>query len=289
MEKKTKRFYFFRTLVYIITLSWFACIQTSSKQDNFIALAIIGAFLLFLNIGLYDLNKGFIIDLNINQFKRVWWKYVITRFLIATLILIAILILGRIFNPIVVTLKDKPSEVGLQIIGGIVAGAIGFLSAIFMHHYEQKNKDTEESKDLTVQLWFEIINNKILLENDINNKLLFFRRLESNCWNSVVSSRIYIDGRLKGGVLTLYADMDFYNYIHQLQRLLISQGGANSNPSLSKIINDLKGEPQILLDRLKHYSAILFGEMIKLGYRKEGDWNDHQVDWKQIYEKYKQK
>lgn len=138
MKARTKNFRFFQGLNYILLIIWLLCGLDIIHQLNFFSLIITGGLLLFINMLFYSLANGEIEDLNINQIKQVWWAYVFLRLFLAILISITILVIIKLFNPIVVTIRAKPIDVGLQIIGGLVAGIIGFVSAMFMYQYEQK-------------------------------------------------------------------------------------------------------------------------------------------------------
>lgn len=184
------------------------------------------------------------------------------------------------------TLKINSADALMQIIGGVISGTIGFVSAmltaILIYHFQQRDKKSKKLKEYMEELYFEISHNMVAIKGDLDQGLLFYRRLETNCWNATISAKLYIDGTLKTKLSTLYADFDLCNFSHELQRSLILQGRVV--PELFKKDDFLK----VVYNVVQKINAILFGEMVRLGYRQEKDWAYPDIiDWKKCYDEFK--
>jgi len=287
---KNRRFLFLLVLnniVLLILLLWLIkTTQISCNNFKFIPLILIGALALFVDIICYDIFKKATRPLEIAEFNKINWKQVGNKFLLAISLSILIFLSFKLFNPIESSVRINSNQVASNIIGGIISGLIGFFSALMMYYYQQNKRIIEEAKNYTEQLWFEMIHNLAAVKNDIRNETHFFTRLENNCWDAVVSSKIFLSGKVKGEIINLYGEISFYNDVCQLNRNLILQREGQNINSIN-IINDLNKFPQGLLKELEELVAIIFGEMVRLGYRKEKQWGYPEINWKDIFNRFK--
>jgi hypothetical protein len=271
----------------IIWIIWLMkTFQVNFSFLNLNSIVIAGSFLLFVQLILIGIKKHNFRDLAISEFKDIAWLKVFATFCLAIMLSAGIAVAIRAINPTLATLKTNPSNAITQMIGGFVSGMVGFVSAMLAYYYQQRNKRKEEIKEDTEKLWFEISHNMLALKGDLDRNLPLFRRLETSCWNAAVSSKLSINGVVKGLLLNLYGDFDFYNYIHQTSRGLLLQGEI-INKSLGETLTKLKENlPKLLYEDVKKASAILFGEMVRLDYRQKKDWIYSDVDWEIIFSEF---
>lgn len=286
MVAGTKRFIFFQTLVLISLIIWIIWLvrtfQVNLSIVNLNSTVIIGALLLFLQLILIGIKNNTIRDLKISEFKDITWFRVFTTSCLATVLSGIIVIAIKLINPTLITLKTNSSIVITQVVGGFVSGMVGFVSAMLVYNYQEQKKRRNEIKELTESLWFEISQNMLVIKGDLDRQFPFFSRLETNCWNAAISSKLSINGMAKGYILNLYGEISLYNDVHQIQRALLLEDKPINKNSLIHLRD--KFPEQIFAD-IKKVNAILFGEMVRLGYRKKSDWiySSIGIDWEKIY------
>ena len=286
MVAGTKRFIFFQTLLLICVLIWIGyLIKTSHitfsiKKWN--PMIIIGGFLLSLQLVLVGIKNKSIKDLKIAEFKNITWPQVLATFCIGTMLSLGIVVIMHSINSILATLKTNCGNIVTQVIGGFVSGMVGFIAAIFAYHYQQRNRYADKIKEHIDELYFEITHNMIIVKGDLDTKLPFGRKLENSCWNAAVSAKLPINGKVKGLLLVLYGDFDLYNFGYQGKRDLALRDAVSQ--SLRDKFNPVKDSfADSLYESIKSANAILFGEMVRLGYRHKKDWAYSDIDWEKIY------
>lgn len=286
----TKRFIIFQVLTLLSLLIWVIwsmkvfhvtlCVPDIKLQ------VIVGALLILAEIMILGVRDNKIKDLKFSEFKRITWSHVFDKACLSVLFAIIIVLIIKIINPVVSSLKSDLGNIAVQIVGGLVSGLIGFASAMRMYRYQQKNIRREEIKEDIEKLWFEIVHNMLKVKSDIRTDTPFFRKLELSCWDAKISSRLPINGMIKGELGDLYGDIDLYNYIHQIRRVFTFQEAPNKDvPEKLKLVENTL--PKILCRNIEHASALLFGEMVRLGYRQEKDWIHHEIDWEKDYNEFK--
>ncbi|GEM_PF-3444139 len=294
MIANSGRFTFYRILLLIALLIWLAWLIKIFKIDlsfiRFNSLVITGSLLIFMQCIIIGIKKGKLFDIKISEFKKIAWKEAFFMLCAAVTLSMSIVFVAKSTNHAIKLLKTNPSKIIIQLAGGFVSGMIGFVSAMgtamFIYHYQQKNKHTEEVKDHIEKLFFELTNNMIAVKGDLNIKFPF-KRLETSCWNAAIASKLPIKGWVKGRLLNLYGGLSFYNEIHETRITCLLQNGKLSNSSNADLNNYLEKFAPSLYEDIKNTAAIFFGEIASLGYREEKDWGYPEIDWKKIYEESK--
>jgi len=282
----TKRFIFFQVLVALSLLVWFIWLikiyQVNFSTFYLHPIIISGVLLLFVQLILFGIKRKYIRDLKISEFKDISWLKVMGYFCLAMVLSLMIVALIKLINPTLSTCKTNFSNILTQIVGGFVSGMVGFVSAMLVYNYQERKERRNEIQELTESLWFEISQNMLVIKGDLDRQFPFFSRLETNCWNAAISSKLSINGMAKGYILNLYGEISLYNDVHQIQRALLLEDKPINKNSLIHLRDKFPG--QIFTD-IKKVNAILFGEMVRLDYRKKSDWiySNIGIDWDKIY------
>ena len=289
MMAGTKRFTFFQILVGVFLIIWIGSLLKISQFNFHILISqpilIAGILLIFVQLIMLGIRKKTIRDLKTSEFKDITWLKIFATFCLA--VILSLMIEAAIKS--ISTLKTNFSNVTTQIIGGFVSGMVGFVSAMFVYNYQQRNKQEEEAKELTESLWYEILHNMLIIKGDLDRQLPFFRRLETNCWNAAISSKLSIKGNVKGFILNFYGNVDFYNDVYQTQKGLLLQEETINKSLGGKLIQLRENFAPSLYEEAKKANAILFGEMVRLGYRQKKDWSYSDIDWERLFSEFSNK
>jgi hypothetical protein len=286
----TKRFVVFHVLTFSSLLIWviwsMKVFQVNFCMPNIKLQVVVGALLIFAEIALLGIKDGKIKDLEFSEFKRITWVYVFDQAFLAIVIAIIIVAAIKIINPVIASLKSDLGNIAVQLVGGLISGAIGFGSAILVYRYQQENFKKKEVRLEIEKLWYEIVHNMLILKGDLDTNTAFFRKLENNCWNAAIASKLPINGRIKGQLLDLYGYFDLYNYVHRIHRdFFFRETTGRAFPEKVKQVENTL--PKVLYEEIKNANALLFGEMVEFGYRQEKDWIYYEIGWKKIYEEFK--
>ena len=289
MVAGTKRFVIFQTLLIyslIIWIIWLIKIfQVRFSIIDFNFVIITGALLIFVQLILIGIKKNTTRDLKISEFKDITWGKVFITFFEAIILSTVITLVIKSINPTFTAIKKDYSSVIAQVIGGFVSGAVGFIAAMRVNYYQQKDRQEKRIKELVENLYSEITHNMIIVGGDLKLKFPFGRRLGTSCWDATVSAKLFINGRVKGLLGDLYADFDLYNFAHQAKRELALRETVSQ--ILKERFNPVKDSlADSLYEDNKKANAILFGEMVRLGYRQRGNWSYAEIEWEKTYDKF---
>lgn len=289
MISGTSRFKFFRVIVVLGLVIWFVWLITAYPiKFNYHVSPhiIIGALLWFVLLVLIGVSKKRIRDLKASEFKEISWWLAVVYLFFSLVIAATIVMVVKCRVPAFFLLKKHFGDIATQVIGGFVSGAIGFGSAWLINQKQQSNLKREKARELTENLWFEVIHNKIKIQKDLDGSVPFFTKLEANCWNADIASKIAISGRAKGLIINLVDNFALYNTMYQVQTYLLQQNEIPQNVrSRLTMMQDL---PKMILDQANNIYAILFGEMVDLGYRSRSEWSYPDTDWENVYRKFKE-
>lgn len=280
----TRRFVVYRTILVIAVIIWVIVVVKTAQVNFKIALLPIvgaGALLLTMQFIVYRLARRESCDLEITELNKIDWASSFLFFSAAFLISMVIVLMVKLFNPAVMILREDPGSIVAQIIGGFISGMVGFMSAILMSNYQLRNERLNKIQEKTNNLWFEIIHNLLTIQRDMNDNVPYLRRLKTECWEPEIAAMVFLKGYVKGFLIELYSDLDFYNYMHQLQRGVLLNG--EEQKTLRELIKQLKPSINLLAVKLNRGRAIVFGEMVSLGIKEENSWS-YSDDWKKIYE-----
>ncbi|KPK42899.1 MAG: hypothetical protein AMJ78_00625 [Omnitrophica WOR_2 bacterium SM23_29] len=171
-----------------------------------------------------------------------------------------------------------------DVIGGIIAGLIGFFSAWGMLKLEEWRNKRKESKELLDKLYLELSKNWFALAMDIRENTVGVHKLSNVCWNVDIVSKIDIrDTNLIGGLELLYREINSFNNLCDMGRTE-KLYNLRAISAIDRLKEDDCRVPKALLIRIKQFKALVFAELVKVKKRKASEWdierNEEKFDWR---------
>lgn len=129
----------------------------------------------------------------------------------------------------------ETKNVLIQTIGGVISGAIGFVSAILMYHYQDRDKRAKEINNYLHALYLEIEENLIYCSNVKDSQLeLLPLRTDAYLKFKLSEASLQIRGELLKEILICYLKIQNFN-----NKIFAYEGGL-SNPHIAKELSCVK-------------------------------------------------
>lgn len=177
----------------------------------------------------------------------------------------------------------KIMEIIPQIIGGLTAGAIGFLSALGMERYKDWKEVRNKKREGLIQLYNEVSENRLSLELELQYKRLraVRSRLSTEIWQKNKYSVNISTPKLLSGLKILYAYVEQYNFICQfMEHLIIWRKMTTEQLDTDKVTEPTKKLLNKLLTDSKLFEKFLLQEMIIQKIAKPSEWKYKDSSWK---------
>jgi len=162
-----------------------------------------------------------------------------------------------------------------QVIGGLVAGIIGFLSAISFYYFRDWQEVKDKRKEAFTQIYNEVGENRysLMLELRRERPSVNKRRLITEAWQRNKYIAPLWHGKLIEGLKILYGKIDQYNFSCRFYEHLVLWRKMTPKQIFNDTVKQIdKAETQKIYDDLIRFERILAKESILLGYSKKKDW-----------------
>jgi hypothetical protein len=164
-------------------------------------------------------------------------------------------------------------EVFVQLIGGLVAGIIGFMSALLYGYIQDKYEVKDQRNTAIIKLHREISENRFLLEEQLRKDTVMKARMNTIIWET---QKYYVDFKRKylmEGITAVYDEIKSYNETCDfIEHSVTVRGMRVDDPQMTKAKDSLN---EILKELIEHHKALeqlMFQELVYQKLAKPKDW-----------------